>query len=625
MLDLIAHELAPIMFVCVMAMLLIGYPVAFTLAAGGLAFFAIGVEMTHLSDEIRLFWPLLQSHPERIYGIMYNDTLLAIPFFTFMGLILERSGMAEDLLDTIGQLFGPVRGGLAYAVVLVGALLAATTGVVAASVIAMGLISLPIIQRYGYNRAFASGTIASAGTLAQIVPPSLVLIVMADQLGKSVGDMYVGALYPAMIIVGVYCLYVFAVTIIKPDWAPALPKEARTLGSGVTSLIVMLALAIGTYFLTFHTIFADMRHEVRLVWAAATGVGLALAISMINRRFKLGLISRLAEQVIIVLVPPLALIFLVLGTIFLGIATPTEGGAMGATGALLMALAKGRISMSILKQALDSTTKLSAFVMFILIGARVFGLTFYGINGNIWIEDLLLALPGGEYGFLIVVTIIVFILGCFLDFFEIAFILVPLLAPVAEKLGIDLVWFGIILGINLQTSFLTPPFGFALFYLRSIAPRGEWLDSVTNKMMPGVKTGEIYRGALPYIIIQFLMILMVIFFPGLVMHYKEGLSPGQQQQQDQQQRQQQQGTQPATPGNGLPGLQLPQLGAPSFGTPPANGTPPAGQLPGLQLPGLQLPGLQMPGSQAPAATPAEPAKPAEPQGMQMPSAPPKFN
>ena len=501
MLDLIAHNLAPIMFISVMAMLLIGYPVAFTLAAGGLLFFAIGVEMSHLSNEIRLFWPLLQSHPERIYGIMYNDTLLAIPFFTFMGLILERSGMAEDLLDTIGQLFGPVRGGLAYAVVLVGALLAATTGVVAASVIAMGLISLPIMMRYGYNRSFATGTIAGSGTLAQIVPPSLVLIVMADQLGRSVGDMYVGAIVPAAIIVGAYCLYVFAVSIVKPEWAPALPKEARTLGDGVTSLIVLMAASIGIYFLTYHTIFSELRYEVRLVWAATTAVAFALAASIANRRFKLGILSRLAEQVIIVLIPPLALIFLVLGTIFLGIATPTEGGAMGATGALLLAMMKRRISVPVLKQALDSTTKLTAFVMFILIGARVFGLTFYGLNGNIWIEELLLALPGGEYGFLVVVTIIVFILGCFLDFFEIAFILVPLLAPVAEKLGIDLIWFGIVMTILMEMGLITPPVGLNLFVINGISPE--------------IKLKNILWGSMPFIGMMTLAIVILCLVPGI--------------------------------------------------------------------------------------------------------------
>ncbi len=604
MLDVIAHNLAPIMFVSVMAMLLIGYPVAFTLAAGGLLFFVIGVEVSHISSEIRLFWPLLQSHPERIYGIMYNDTLLAVPFFTFMGLILERSRMAEDLLETIGQLFGPIRGGIAYAAVLVGALLAATTGVVAASVIAMGLISLPIMQRYGYNRSFAAGTIASSGTLAQIVPPSLVLIVMADQLGRSVGDMYVGAVLPALIIIALYCLYVFAITLVRPGWAPALPPETRTLGSGVMSLIAMLAVAVVLYFFCFHSVFDGLRHETRLVWSATVATVSAFLFSLANRYFKLGILSRLAEQVVIVLIPPLALIFLVLGTIFLGIATPTEGGAMGATGALVLATLKGRINMTVLKQALDSTTKLAAFVMFILIGARVFGLTFYGLNGNIWIEELLLALPGGEYGFLIIVTIIVFILGCFLDFFEIAFIIIPLLAPVAEKLGIDLIWFGIILGINLQTSFLTPPFGFALFYLRSIAPLHEWKDDITGKLLPGFKTTEIYKGVVPFIIIQFAVIMIVIAYPRLVTHYRDdapvfdpdtikievpnfggGLDNGSGKQ-----------------GGGLPGLSLPPLGTgPSGSDDSGNGS-------GLQLPSLGLPDNPAPGSTLPATDLSQPPK-----------------
>ena len=635
MIDFVAHNLAPIMFVTVMAMLLIGYPVAFTLAAGGLIFFVIGVEFSHISSEIRLFWPLLQSHPERIYGIMYNDTLLAIPFFTFMGLILERSRMAEDLLDTIGQLFGPVRGGLAFAVVLVGALLAATTGVVAASVIAMGLISLPIMMRYGYNRSVATGTIAASGTLAQIVPPSLVLIVMADQLGRSVGDMYVGALFPAMIIIGVYCMYILAVSLLKPEWVPALPVEARTLGSGVTSLVVVLAAAGLIYWATYNTIFADMRYEIRLVWAATVATLAAYLFSLANRYFKLGIMSRLAEQVVIVLIPPLALIFLVLGTIFLGIATPTEGGAMGATGALFLALVKGRLNMTVLKQALDSTTKLSAFVMFILIGARVFGLTFYGINGNIWIEELMLSLPGGETGFLIVVTIVIFVLGCFLDFFEIAFIAVPLLAPVAEKLGIDLIWFGVILGINLQTSFLTPPFGFSLFYLRSVAPMREWKDTVSGRMMPAIRTADIYKGALPFIIIQFLMILLVIAFPGLVTHYKSAPPAG-----DIQIQLPPMGGGGAGGGMSLPplgggadnggGLGLPPLGLPQFGAPgsetPGAGTaaPDSGQGTqnggGLGLPPLGLPPLGSPQQAEPAQPAAPPA--ANPNDL---SRPPSFD
>jgi len=522
MIDLIAHNLAPIMFVSVMAMLLLGYPVAFTLASGGLLFFVIGVEVAHFAPEqINLFWPLLQANPERVFGVMSSETLLAIPFFTFMGIILERSRMAEDLLDTIGQLFGPIRGGLAFAAVVVGALLAATTGVVAASVIAMGLISLPIMMRYGYDSRVATGTIAAAGSLAQVIPPSLVLIVMADQLGRSVGDMYVGAIVPGLLLVALYCLYVFVITMVRPKAVPALPAEARTLGGGIVSLVVILAVSAAIYIAAYNFVFDQMRYETRVVSAATLATIVAYGFSLANRRFKLGLLSRLAEQVVIVLIPPLALIFLVLGTIFLGIATPTEGGAMGATGALALAFVKRRLSLKTLRQALDSTTKLSSFVMFILIGARVFGLTFYGVNGNVWIEDLLLSLPGGEYGFLIVVTIIIFILGCFLDFFEIAFILVPLLAPVAQKLGIDLIWFGIILGLNLQASFLTPPFGFALFYLRSIAPSSEWFDEVSGRKLPAVRTMEIYRGAIPFIAIQVLMIGIVIVFPRIVTHYKD--------------------------------------------------------------------------------------------------------
>lgn len=596
MIDLIAHNLAPIMFTTVMLMLLLGYPVAFTLAAGGLIYFVLGVEFSAISSEIRLFWPLLQSHPDRIYGgIMSNETLLSIPFFTLMGIILERSRMAEDLLDTIGQLFGPIRGGLAYAVILVGALLGATTGVVAASVMAMGLISLPIMLRYNYNGPLASGTIAASGTLAQIVPPSLVLIVMADQLGRSVGDMYLGALYPALMIITAYCLYVFAISLIKPQWVPALPKEARTLGDGVTSLLVMIALGTGLYFLGRHFLFTGIQSpEWQLVAGLAFGVTTVYILALINRGMNLSIISRLAQQVIIVMVPPLALIFLVLGTIFLGIATPTEGGAMGATGALIIAAAKGRLSFAVLKNALDASTRLSAFVMMILIGARVFGLTFYGINGNVWIEDLMLALPGGEYGFLIVVTIIVFILGCFLDFFEIAFIMVPLLVPVAESHGIDLVWFGIILGINLQTSFLTPPFGFSLFYLRSVAPEGQWKDKVTGQMRAGIRTLDIYKGVLPFIIIQFLMIMVVIAFPGLVMHYKGTAST----------------VDPSTIQLQLPaggGLSLPPMGSgadsgPSFGQPTTGSD-------GGSAPSLGLPPPDFGGGQPASGTPATPAAP----------------
>ena len=520
MIELIAHNLAPIMFISVMGMLILGYPVALTLAAGGLFYFVVGVGLSDYSNEINLFWPLLRAMPERVFGIMSNDTLLAIPFFTFMGLILERSGMAEDLLDTVGQLFGPLRGGVAFAVVLVGALLAATTGVVAASVIAMGLISLPIMQRYSYDAPAATGTIAAAGTLAQIVPPSLVLIVMADQLGVSVGDMYLGAIYPALIIIAAYCAYILLLTFIKPDAVPALPPEERKLGSGVLSLVVMAVLSVVLYYLGMWVLFTEYANATRIVFASAFSVLICYGIALANRFFNLNLLSRLAETVVIVLIPPLALIFLVLGTIFLGIATPTEGGAMGAVGALLLAIGKRRLTFPMLRSAVEATAKLSAFVMFILIGARVFGLTFYGVNGQVWLEELLLGLPGGQFGFLVVVTVVVFILGCFLDFFEIAFILVPLLAPVADTLGIDLIWFGVILSMNLQTSFLTPPFGFALFYLRSVAPTEDWQDKQTGQTMPRIRTNEIYKGVLPFIAINFLLIILVISVPSLVTHYK---------------------------------------------------------------------------------------------------------
>ena len=516
MIEFLTHNMAPLMFGALILMLLIGYPVAFALAATGIFFGLIGIEIGLLQPS------LLQALPERVWGVMSNDTLLAVPFFTFMGLILERSGMAEDLLDTIGQVFGPLRGGLAFAVIFVGALLAATTGVVAASVISMGLISLPIMLRYGYDRRFASGTIAASGTLAQIIPPSLVLIIMADQLGRSVGDLYQGAFVPGLTLTGLYVLFAIGVTVLKPDWAPALPPEARTLrepngASGTTSLI---ALVIVTTVIS--VVFAQSHYppeapiDVVLVVSTAVGVGFAFAASVVNHVLKLGLLSRLAVRVTFVLIPPLALIFLVLGTIFLGVATPTEGGAMGASGALIMAISRRRLSFSLLRQAMDSTARLTCFVVFILLGARVFSLTFYGVDGHIWVEHLLTSLPGGQLGFLIAVNILVFVLAFFLDFFELSFILVPLLGPVADKLGIDLVWFGILLAINMQTSFMHPPFGFALFYLRSVAPSKDYVDKVTGKLIPRVTTGQIYWGAVPFVLIQILMVALVIAFPGLV-------------------------------------------------------------------------------------------------------------
>ncbi|AYG65715.1 MULTISPECIES: TRAP transporter large permease subunit [unclassified Rhizobium] len=579
MVEFIAANMAPIMFASLIVFLLLGYPVAFALAANGLLFFWIGVELApHSGGTIHLSWPLLNALPDRFWGVMSNDTLLAIPFFTFMGIVLERSGMAEDLLETIGQLFGPIRGGLAYAVIFVGALLAATTGVVAASVIAMGLISLPIMLRYGYDRRVASGVIAASGTLAQIIPPSLVLIVLADQLGRSVGDMYAGALIPGLVLTGLYMLYVLIMTIIRPNSMPALPKEARSLGSGVTSLFIALLICAGVAYAA-HVYLTPSYGENADILGATVGVAFIYAIAVLDKGMKVNLMSRLAQQVIIVLIPPLALIFLVLGTIFLGIATPTEGGAMGAVGALAMAAAKGRLNMEVVRSALTSTTRLSAFVLFILIGSRVFSLTFYGVNGHVWVEHLLVSLPGGEVGFLIAVNALVFFLAFFLDFFELAFIIVPLLAPAADKLGIDLIWFGVLLGVNMQTSFMHPPFGFALFYLRSVAARVPYLDRVTGKQIAPVTTGQIYWGSVPFVGIQVLMVALTIMFPQMVMHYKGAGAavdpntikievpgfgaPGQDN------------------GNGLPGLQLPG-GNPLDGKPADQGggqqKPPANDL-----------------------------------------------
>ncbi len=520
MIELIAHNLAPIMFISLIGFLIIGYPVAFSLAANGLIFFALGVWLAPMSaGEITLSWDLMGTMPQRLWGVFSSDTLLAIPFFTFMGIILEKSGMAEDLLDTVGQLFGPVRGGLAYAVILVGALLAATTGVVAASVIAMGLISLPIMLRYGYDRRISSGVIAASGTLAQIIPPSLVLIVLADQLGRSVGDMYKGALIPGLILVGLYMAYIMIISLIRPKWVPALPIEVRTLGSGITSLIVALAALVAIGY-GAHVWLYESQGSNADILGAVVGVLVIYFYTLADKLLGLNTMSRLAQQVIMVLIPPLALIFLVLGTIFIGLATPTEAGAMGAVGALVMAFLKRRLNMGVLTMALASTTRLSAFVMFILIGARVFSLTFYGVNGHVWVEELLTAVPGGEIGFLIVINLILFILGCFLDFFEIAFIIVPLLIAPAEAFGIDLIWLGVIIGMNLQTSFLTPPFGFALFYLRSVAAKVPYVDKVTGRRMEPIATGQIYGGAVWFIAIQVVMIALVVMFPQMVMHYK---------------------------------------------------------------------------------------------------------
>jgi TRAP-type mannitol/chloroaromatic compound transport system permease large subunit len=519
MIELLAQNLAPIMFLSLIVFLLLGYPVAFSLAANGLMFFVLAVELSPYSDTITLDWPLLGTLPGRVLDVMRNDQLLAIPFFTFMGIILERSRMAEDLLETVGQLFGSIRGGLAYAVIFVGALLAATTGVVAASVIAMGLISLPIMLRYGYDRSLATGVITASGTLAQIIPPSLVLIVLADQLGASVGDMYKGALLPGLMLVALYCLYVLAVTILKPAAAPALPAEARTLGKGGGQVLLLLLLGVVIGVASWYVLQSRVARG-ETVWAATIAAILVYALTHFDKSLGFNRLNRLTQQVIFVLMPPLALIFLVLGTIFIGLATPTEGGAMGAAGALILSFIKRRLDFATLSDALDATLKLSCFVLFILVGSRVFSLTFYGVEGHKWVEHLFLNLPGGEWGFLIAVNVLVFVLGCFIDFFEIAFIVVPLLAPVAKTLGIDLVWFGIIIGMNMQTSFLTPPFGFALFYMRSVSPLKSYLDKVTGKTIAGVPTTQIYRGAVNFIVIQLIMVAIVMAFPRLVIPEK---------------------------------------------------------------------------------------------------------
>jgi len=426
------------MFVAVFTIMFSGYPVAFALGGTSLVFAFIGVQMGYFE------WSLLSALPERTFGIMSNYILLAVPFFIFMGTMLEKSRLAEDLLKTIGALFGPLRGGLALAVVLVGAMLAAATGVVGASVVAMGLISLPVMLRYGYSKELSTGIIAASGTLGQIIPPSVVLIVLADQMGISVGDLFVGALVPGLMLAGMYALYVVGVAVLRPDAAPALPIEERPAG-GVQML----------------------------------------------------------RQVVLVLIPPLALILLVLGSIFVGIATPTEAGALGAVGAMVLAAVNGRLTREALRETMRYTTRLTAMVIFLLIGSTAFALIFRGLEGDTWIEALLTDLPGGQIGLLVVANLVIFILGFFIDFFEIAFIILPLIVPAATIMGIDLVWFGVMIGMNLQTSFLTPPFGFALFYLRGVAPEE-------------VPTSAIYRGVLPFIVIQLLGLTLICVFPELV-------------------------------------------------------------------------------------------------------------
>lgn len=430
--------LPPAMFLCMICFMLYGFPVAFTLGAVGMLFGAIGIATEHFAPAF------LGNLPHRFFGIISNELLLAIPFFTFMGAILERSGLAEDLLEGTGKLFGAVPGGLAYAVIVVGAILGAITGTVAASVITMGVISLPVMLRHGYNPRLATGVIAASGTITQLIPPSLVLVVLADQLGRSVGDMYLGAMGPSALQVLIFLLFILLLSLVRPQHMPPLPKEVR----------------------------GDLN-------------------------------AALVIKVLAGIVPSVVLIFLVLGTIFIGLATPTEAGALGVVGAMILALLHGRLNLAMVREAVHSTADLTVMVVFILIGSTVFSLVFQGMDGGRWIEHLLSHLPGGPIGFLIFVNVFVFFLAFFLDFFEIAFIVVPLLAPVAQSLGIDLVWFGVLLCINMQTSFMHPPFGFALFYLRSIASRE-------------VRTTDIYMGAIPWLGMQLLLVGIVIFWPGLV-------------------------------------------------------------------------------------------------------------
>jgi tripartite ATP-independent transporter DctM subunit len=439
---MLALESMPaLMFAGLVLFLLVGFPVAFSLAATGLFFGFLSIELGFFPEAY------LHNLPLRVFGILSNELLLSIPFFTLMGAILERCGLAEDLLEGTGQLFGKVPGGLAFAVIIVGAVLGAITGTVAASVIAMGMISLPIMMRYGYDMRIATGVIAASGTITQVIPPSLVLIVLGDQLGRSVGDMYAGAIGPSILQVLLFLAFIAAVSIVAPHKVPPLPPEAL------------------------------VQRGWSLWWRVLKGM-----------------------------VPSIVLIFLVLGTIFMGLATPTEAGAMGAVGAVLLAIANRRFTWALMRQAMSNTMRITAMVIYILIGATVFSLVFQGVDGSHWIEGLLLDLPGGQTGFLIFVNVFIFFLAFFLDFFEIAFIVVPLLAPVAAKLGIDLVWFGVLLCINMQTSFMHPPFGFALFYLRGIAPRE-------------VRSRDIYWGAVPWLGLQLVLVAIVIFWPESVTYW----------------------------------------------------------------------------------------------------------
>ena len=429
--------LAPLMFLALIVALLSGYPVAFGLGGVAVIFGALGIGLGVIDP---LFFSAL---PSRIFGIMSNFTLLAIPTFVFMGAMLQTSGIAERLLQAMGQLLGQLRGGLALAVVLVGSLMAATTGVTAATVTTMGLISLPAMLQAGYNKSFASGVIVASGTLGQLIPPSIVLVVLGDQLGVSVGDLFLGSLIPGLLMAGAFALYVLVASQLNPSLAP--------------------------------------------------------------ERLETGSIAVQPMQLLRVLIPPLVLILLVLGSIFCGIATPTEAGAIGAVGAMALAAIEGGFSRANLSKVCDETLRVTSMVMAILLGSTAFALVFRSLGGDALIRGVLVNLPGGQVGFLVVSMAVIFALGFFIDFFEIAFIVVPLLLPSArELLGPEnLLWFGVLIGANLQTSFLTPPFGFALFFLRGVAPKE-------------VSTKAIYQGVWPFIAVQVAVLVLIILFPALV-------------------------------------------------------------------------------------------------------------
>lgn len=443
----------PLMFAGLVFTMLIGFPVAFSLGALGLACGFYAIEMGWFPASF------MSNLPLNVFGILSNDLLLAIPFFTFMGAILEKCGLAEDMLDSMGQLFGPKRGGLGYSVILVGFILGAITGTVAGQVIAMAMISLPVMMRYGYNIRYATGVLAASGTITQLVPPSLVLVVLADQLGRSVGDMYKGAWGPAILQILIFLGYTFLLSRLRPGYLPGIPLEARTLNG----------------------------------WA-------------------------LWKKCLRGIIPSAVLIFAVLGSmgglpgLNVAIATPTEAGAMGCIGGLILAAMHRRLSAKMMWEAMTATMRLTAMVIFILIGARVFSMVFQGVDGHQWVEHMLDDLPGGTTGFLIVVNVFVFFLAFFLDFFEIAFIIVPMLAPIADKMGIDLIWFGVLLCVNMQTSFMHPPFGFALFYLRGIS------DTLFNeKRIPRpILSKDIYMGSIPWIVMQLILVAVVIFIPETV-------------------------------------------------------------------------------------------------------------